>query len=106
MCNIHTGVGKTTVLREISRMCKEAKIPLISSAATGVAAGAMMDGGTNHSRYGLPVFQNNEYQANEFLPPLSQTVINRLMEQYEESLTSGTSLSISIDEFSMVDACR
>jgi hypothetical protein len=34
------GVGKTTVLKELSTMCKLANMPLISSAATGVAAGA------------------------------------------------------------------
>lgn len=28
------------------------------------------------------------------------------MSEYEESLAAGTSLAISIDEFSMVDACR
>jgi len=41
-----TGVGKTTVLHEITRMCQQASIPLISSAATGVAAGAMHNAGT------------------------------------------------------------
>jgi adenylate kinase len=34
-----SGVGKTTVLKELSKMCKRANLPLISSAATGVAAG-------------------------------------------------------------------
>ena len=34
-----SGVGKTTVLKELSKMCKRANMPLISSAATGVAAG-------------------------------------------------------------------
>jgi hypothetical protein len=100
------GVGKTTVLHEITKLCKEASIPLISSAATGVAAGAMHNAGTNHSKYSIPVYGNGETTRNEFLPPLSQATINSLMTEYDEHLSNGTSLAVSIDEFSMVDACR
>ena len=91
------GVGKTTVLKELSTMCKLAGMPLVSSAATGVAAGAMLDAGTNHSKYCLPVYANNEPDPDDFLPPLSKRVINILMTEYEQSLAAGTPLAIAID---------
>jgi hypothetical protein len=89
------GVGKTTVLKELSTMCKLAGMPLVSSAATGVAAGAMLDAGTNHSKYCLPVYANNETDPDDFLPPLSKKIINILMTEYEESLAAGTPLAIA-----------
>jgi hypothetical protein len=98
------GVGKTTVLKELSTMCKLAEMPLISSAATGVAAGAMHEAGTNHSKYALPVYANNETDPDDFLPPLSRQHINILMTDYEQSLAAGTPLAIAIDECSMLAA--
>ena len=79
-------------------------MPLISSAATGVAAGAMLDAGTNHSKYALPVFSSKEIDSEHFLPPLSKLTVRLLMEQYENSLAAGTPLAIAIDEISMVSA--
>ncbi len=79
-------------------------MPLISSAATGVAAGAMLDAGTNHAKYALPVYAQNEADPDDFLPLLSQNMINLLMSDYEESLTSGTPLAIAIDECFMLAA--
>jgi hypothetical protein len=77
-----SGVGKTTVLKELSKMCKLANMLLISSAATvtGVAAGQMHEAGTNHSRYELPVYARNELNIDGFLPPLSQMTIHNLLE--------------------------
>ena len=98
------GVGKTTVLKELSTMCKLAEMPLISSAATGVAAGAMQDAGTNHSKYALPVYASHETDPDDFLPPLSRQHINMLMADYEQSLANGTPLAIAIDECSMLAA--
>ena len=98
------GVGKTTVLKELSTMCKLAEMPLISSAATGVAAGAMHDAGTNHSKYALPVYASHETDPDDYLPPLSKHHINTLMADYEESLANGTPLAIAIDECSMLAA--
>jgi hypothetical protein len=69
-------------------------MPLISSAATGVAAGAMLDAGTNHSKYSLPVFSNKEIDSEHFLPPLSKLTIRLLMEQYEDSLAASTPLAL------------
>jgi hypothetical protein len=98
------GVGKTTVLREIASLCKHARIPLISSAATGVAAGAMHEAGTNHAKYALPVFASGDTDPNEFLPPLSRMAVKMLMEEYDESLAAGNPLAIAIDECSMISA--
>jgi hypothetical protein len=98
------GVGKTTVLTELSMMCKLAGMPLVSSAATGVAAGAMLDAGTNHSKYCLPVYTKYETDPDDFLPPLLKKVINILMAEYEQSLAAGTPLAIAIDEVSMLAA--
>jgi len=101
------GVGKTTVLKEIARMCEHARMPLVSSAATGVATGAMNQAGatvtTTHSLYALPVFVDRTDNS-EFLTPLSSRHISVLMEEFEETLSSGTPLAIAIDEVSMLPA--
>jgi hypothetical protein len=85
-------------------MCRLAGMPLVSSAATGVAAGAMLDAGTNHSKYCLPVYAKDETDPDDFLPPLSKKVIYILMAEYEQSLAAGTPLAIAIDEVSMLAA--
>ena len=79
-------------------------MPLISSAATGVAAGQMHEAGTNHSRYALPVYARNELNVDGFLPPLSRMTIRNLLEEHEDALSSGFPLVIAIDEVSMLDA--
>ena len=98
------GVGKTTVLKTISVMCETALMPLLSSAATGVAAGNMRRAGTNHSKFSMPVFNRGENDSNGFLPPLSQAAINALMQEFQDSLESGTPLAIAVDECSMLSA--
>jgi hypothetical protein len=98
------GVGKTTVLRHLTKLCKDAKMPLICSAATGVAAGAMLDAGTNHAKYALPVFAGKEIDGEHFLPPLSKMTVKMLMEEYDDSLADGIPLAIAVDEVSMVSA--
>jgi hypothetical protein len=47
-------------------------MPLVSSAATGVAAGAMLDAGTSHAKYCLPVYAINKTDPDDFLAPLSK----------------------------------
>jgi hypothetical protein len=98
------GVGKTTVLKQLSSLCKDAGMPLLSSAATGVAAGAMHQAGTNHSRYSLPVFARGETDNQGYLPPLSRATVRLLMEEFEDSLAKGRPLAIAIDEASMLSA--
>ena len=98
------GVGKTTVLKEISHMCQSAVMPLLSSAATGVAAGAMRDAGTNHSKYSMPVYSKGESDGNSFLPPMSRLTKKSLMEEYQDTLAAGIPLAIAIDECSMLSA--
>ena len=100
------GVGKTTVLKTISKMCEHASMPLLSSAATGVAAGAMRRAGTNHSTFAIPVFGRGENDSNSFLPRLSQTTINLLMQDFQDSLEAGTPLAVAVDECSMLSALQ
>ncbi len=57
---------------------------LISSAATGVAAGAMLDAGTNNSMYALPVFSCEDVDSEHFLLPLYMLTVKMLMGQYDE----------------------
>ena len=98
------GVGKTTVLKKISEMCEQASMPLLSSAATGVAAGNMRQAGTNHSKFSMPVFEKGEAESNSYLQPLSQTAINILMQDFQDSLERGIPLAIAVDEVSMLSA--
>ena len=108
-------------------MCKTANMPLISSAATGVAAGIfvlyitsvcvslhicetccfnagqMHEAGTNHSKWALPVYNRKEQDTRDFLPPLSRTTVRNLLEEYEDGLASGSPLAVAIDEVSMLD---
>ena len=98
------GVGKTTVLRHISQMCEKALMPLLSSAATGVAAGNMRRAGTNHSKFSMPVFERGESDPNSFLPLLSRSTINLLMQDFQDSLERGIPLAIAVDECSMLSA--
>ena len=98
------GVGKTTVLKELSSLCKNAGMPLVSSAATGVAAGAMHQAGTNHARYALPVFARGDTDTEGYLPPLGRQTVRMLMEEYEDSMMKGMPLAIAIDEASMLSA--
>ena len=100
------GVGKTTVLKAISRLCEQASMPLLSSAATGVAAGAMHKAGTNHSKFCIPVFGKGESDTNHFLPPLSQKTVDILMQDFQASLENGTPLAIAVDECSMLSALQ
>ena len=53
------GVGKTAVLKKLTKMCQEAALPLLCAAFTGVAAGSMMDAKTLHSQYIIPVLYIN-----------------------------------------------
>ena len=53
------GVGKTEVLKKLTKMCQEAALPLLCAAFTGVAAGSMMDAKTLHSQYIIPVLSIN-----------------------------------------------
>ena len=85
-------------------ICETALMPLLSSAATGVAAGNMRRAGTNHSKFSMPVFNKGENDSNGFLPPLSQIAINALMQEFQDSLESGTPLAIAVDECSMLSA--
>ncbi len=79
-------------------------MPLLSSAATGVAAGAMHQAGTNHSRYCLPVFARGETDNQGYLPPLGKATVRLLMEEFEDSLAKGWPLAIAIDEVSTLSA--
>jgi hypothetical protein len=49
------GVGKTEVLKKLTKMCRDASLPLLCAAYTGVAAGSMLDAKTLHSQYLIPV---------------------------------------------------
>jgi hypothetical protein len=105
-------------------MCKRANLPLISSAATGVAAGIwcflsyvslqicdtcffhagqMHEAGTNHSKYALPVYTRKDQDTRDYLPPLSRTAVRNVLEEHEDALASGSPLAIAIDEVSMLD---
>ena len=53
------GVGKTEVLKKLTKMCQEAALPLLCADFTGVAAGSMMDAKTLHSQYIIPVLSIN-----------------------------------------------
>ena len=98
------GVGKTTVLKKLSSLCNDAGMPLVSSAATGVAAGAMHQAGTNHARYALPVFLRGDIDTEGYLPLLGRITVSMLMEEYEDSMAKGMPLAIAIDEASMLSA--
>jgi hypothetical protein len=98
------GVGKKTVSKALSSLCKDAGMLLLSSAAMGVAAGAMHQAGTNHSSYALPVFARGETDNQGYLPPLGKTTVRLLMEEFEDSLSKGWPLAIAIDEVSMLSA--
>jgi hypothetical protein len=95
-------VGKTTVLKELSSLCKDAGIPLLSSAATGVAAGAMHQAGTNHSRYAASICADTGTDG--YLPLLGRAIVRMLMKEFEDSLAKGMPLAIAIDEASMLSA--
>ncbi len=85
-------------------MCEQVSMPLLPSAATGVAAGNMRQAWTNHSKFSTPVFEKGEAESNSYLQPLSQTAINILMQDFQDSLERGIPLAIAVDKGSMLSA--
>jgi hypothetical protein len=64
----------------------------------------MRQAGTNHSKFSMPVFEKGEAESNSYLQPLSQTTINILMQDFQDSLERGIPLAIAVDEVSMLSA--
>jgi len=97
---LHSGVGKTTVLTEITKMCEEYSIPLSCAAYTGVAAGSLRYGVTIHSGFGIPI--DISANSDENLDCLSKERLNTLLADLEEALSTGVPFAAIIDEISMI----
>ena len=97
---LQSGVGKTTVLTEITKMCEEYSIPLSCAAYTGVAAGSLRYGVTIHSGFGIPI--DISANSDENLDCLSKERLNTLLADLEEALSTGVPFAAIIDEISMI----